>query len=324
MRPDPAPWSPPTRRAATSPGCTPTSAAPCSARRRSAPPTTSGSPRRPGGRSARTWPRPASTSPSAPVADVNTNPDNPVIGVRSFGSDPARAGEHVAAWVRGLQSAGVAACAKHFPGHGDTSDDSHLTLPVVHADLATLDAARAGAVRDRDRQRRRVRDDLAPAAAAARRGPAGHPEPDRPRPAARAAGLRRRDRHRCPRHGGRVGRARDPRGGGALPDRRGRPAVPGIRLVGRADPRRPGRDRRCRRGGTAGRAAARRCAAEGERPAPGRPAPADRARRGGAARRCAGRADRRGRPPRPGRRRGDPNRHHPQHSRRRSCRGGFR
>ncbi len=75
----------------------------------------------------------------APVADVNTNPDNPVIGVRSFGSDPARAGEHVAAWVRGLQSAGVAACAKHFPGHGDTSDDSHLTLPVVHADLATLD-----------------------------------------------------------------------------------------------------------------------------------------------------------------------------------------
>ncbi len=76
----------------------------------------------------------------APVADLNTNPDNPVIGVRSFGSDPARAGEHVAAWVRGAQSVGVAACAKHFPGHGDTSDDSHLTLPVVHADLATLDA----------------------------------------------------------------------------------------------------------------------------------------------------------------------------------------
>jgi beta-N-acetylhexosaminidase len=76
----------------------------------------------------------------APVADLNTNPDNPVIGVRSFGSDPQRAGEHVAAWVRGLQSSGVAACAKHFPGHGDTSDDSHLTLPTVHADLATLDA----------------------------------------------------------------------------------------------------------------------------------------------------------------------------------------
>ena len=75
----------------------------------------------------------------APVADLNTNPANPVIGVRSFGSDPARAGEHVAAWVRGLQSAGIAACAKHFPGHGDTSDDSHLTLPVVDADQDTLD-----------------------------------------------------------------------------------------------------------------------------------------------------------------------------------------
>ena len=76
----------------------------------------------------------------APVADLNTNPDNPVIGVRSFGSDPARASEHVAAWVRGLQSVGVAACAKHFPGHGDTAADSHLTLPVVHADLPTLQA----------------------------------------------------------------------------------------------------------------------------------------------------------------------------------------
>ncbi len=75
----------------------------------------------------------------APVADLNTNPANPVIGVRSFGSDPARVGEHVEAWVRGLRASGVAACAKHFPGHGDTGDDSHLTLPVVDADLAVLD-----------------------------------------------------------------------------------------------------------------------------------------------------------------------------------------
>ena len=75
----------------------------------------------------------------APVADLNTNPANPVIGVRSFGSDPARAGEHVEAWVRGVQASGVATCAKHFPGHGDTGDDSHLTLPVVDADLAVLD-----------------------------------------------------------------------------------------------------------------------------------------------------------------------------------------
>jgi beta-N-acetylhexosaminidase len=73
-----------------------------------------------------------------PVADVNTNPSNPVIGTRSFGAEPVRAAAHVAAWVTGLQQAGVAACAKHFPGHGDTAQDSHLELPTVDADLATL------------------------------------------------------------------------------------------------------------------------------------------------------------------------------------------
>ena len=67
----------------------------------------------------------------APVADVNTNPQNPVIGIRSFGSDADLVARHVAAAVEGLQSAGVAACAKHFPGHGDTSLDSHLALPSV-------------------------------------------------------------------------------------------------------------------------------------------------------------------------------------------------
>jgi beta-N-acetylhexosaminidase len=70
----------------------------------------------------------------APVVDVNTNPTNPVIGVRSFGSDPAAAAAQAAAWIEGLQEAGVAACAKHFPGHGDTSVDSHLALPVVRED----------------------------------------------------------------------------------------------------------------------------------------------------------------------------------------------
>jgi beta-N-acetylhexosaminidase len=65
----------------------------------------------------------------APVADVNSNPRNPVIGVRSFGSDPELVARHTAAFVRGLQGAGVAACAKHFPGHGDTHQDSHLELP---------------------------------------------------------------------------------------------------------------------------------------------------------------------------------------------------
>jgi beta-N-acetylhexosaminidase len=67
----------------------------------------------------------------APDADVNSNPDNPVIGVRSFGSDTALVARHTAAWVRGLQSTGVAACAKHFPGHGDTGVDSHHDLPSV-------------------------------------------------------------------------------------------------------------------------------------------------------------------------------------------------
>ena len=67
----------------------------------------------------------------APVADVNTNPRNPVIGIRSFGSDGELAARHVAAFVRGLQRSGVAACAKHFPGHGDTAVDSHLALPFV-------------------------------------------------------------------------------------------------------------------------------------------------------------------------------------------------
>jgi beta-N-acetylhexosaminidase len=66
----------------------------------------------------------------APVADVNV-PENPVIGVRSFGSEPALVARHVAAAVRGLQRVGVAACAKHFPGHGSTVEDSHLALPAL-------------------------------------------------------------------------------------------------------------------------------------------------------------------------------------------------
>ncbi len=75
-----------------------------------------------------------------PVADVNSNADNPVIGTRSFGSSASEAAVHVAAWTLGLQSAGVAACAKHFPGHGDTAVDSHLALPVLNVDMSTLAA----------------------------------------------------------------------------------------------------------------------------------------------------------------------------------------
>lgn len=67
----------------------------------------------------------------APAADVNCNPDNPVIGLRAFGADSELVARNTAAWIRGLQSAGVAACAKHFPGHGDTSVDSHHAIPVV-------------------------------------------------------------------------------------------------------------------------------------------------------------------------------------------------
>jgi beta-N-acetylhexosaminidase len=69
----------------------------------------------------------------APVVDVNSSDDNPVIGVRSFGADPHLAARHTSAWVESLQSAGIAACAKHFPGHGDTTADSHHALPVVTA-----------------------------------------------------------------------------------------------------------------------------------------------------------------------------------------------
>jgi beta-N-acetylhexosaminidase len=77
----------------------------------------------------------------APVADVNTNPDNPVIGIRSFGADARLVARHVAAFVAGIDAAGVAACAKHFPGHGDTHEDSHLALPTVEPDAAAFEQA---------------------------------------------------------------------------------------------------------------------------------------------------------------------------------------
>ena len=74
----------------------------------------------------------------APSVDVNTASDNPVIGIRSFGSDPELVARHAAAAVRGLQAAGIAACAKHFPGHGSTSTDTHHGIVTVEADLDTL------------------------------------------------------------------------------------------------------------------------------------------------------------------------------------------
>ncbi|HEX6969651.1 MAG TPA: glycoside hydrolase family 3 N-terminal domain-containing protein [Micromonosporaceae bacterium] len=74
----------------------------------------------------------------APTVDVNTADDNPIIGTRSFGADPAAVAAHSAAAVAGLQSVGVAACAKHFPGHGATVADSHHELPTVDVPLDIL------------------------------------------------------------------------------------------------------------------------------------------------------------------------------------------
>jgi beta-N-acetylhexosaminidase len=75
----------------------------------------------------------------APVVDVDSNPKNPIIGDRSFGDDPDLVGRLGAALVQGLQDGGVAACAKHFPGHGDTDVDSHLALPVVEHSRSRLE-----------------------------------------------------------------------------------------------------------------------------------------------------------------------------------------
>ena len=75
----------------------------------------------------------------APVVDVNSNPDNPIIGIRAFGADPDTVSRFGIAYLEGLEAAGVAGVAKHFPGHGDTSVDSHLGLPSVHADRARLE-----------------------------------------------------------------------------------------------------------------------------------------------------------------------------------------
>src|SRR5467141_343360 len=74
----------------------------------------------------------------APDADVNNNPGNPIINTRSFGEDPARVSEFVSAFVRGVEENAGLATAKHFPGHGDTAADSHIDLPVIHADRARL------------------------------------------------------------------------------------------------------------------------------------------------------------------------------------------
>jgi len=76
----------------------------------------------------------------APCADVNTNPDNPVIGYRSFGNQPDKVSQLAFAAYSGMKKAGIGACLKHFPGHGDTATDSHLGLPILHKSKAELEA----------------------------------------------------------------------------------------------------------------------------------------------------------------------------------------
>jgi len=93
------------------------------------------------------------TTSFAPVLDVHTHPDNPVIGDRAFGTMPDVVSAMALAFARGLRNAGLFPCGKHFPGHGDTVKDSHFELPVVHGDRARLEAV-----------------ELAPFAAAARAG----------------------------------------------------------------------------------------------------------------------------------------------------------
>jgi beta-N-acetylhexosaminidase len=78
--------------------------------------------------------------PFAPVLDVNNNPDNPIINVRSFGEDPAKVASMGIAFIRGVQENGAIATGKHFPGHGDTDVDSHMGLPVIRHDRERMDS----------------------------------------------------------------------------------------------------------------------------------------------------------------------------------------
>jgi len=77
----------------------------------------------------------------APVADLDVLADNPIVQTRAFGAEPEQVARDVAAWVQGCQQAGALACAKHYPGHGRTFADSHITLPTVDEPIAVLDAS---------------------------------------------------------------------------------------------------------------------------------------------------------------------------------------
>ncbi len=88
----------------------------------------------------------------APVLDINTNPDNPIIATRAFGEDPETVSLFGCEMVRVLQENGIIACGKHFPGHGDTEIDSHMTLPVVRKELSSLENVELVPFRDAIRE----------------------------------------------------------------------------------------------------------------------------------------------------------------------------
>nr|BFE73825.1 hypothetical protein GCM10020092_071260 [Actinoplanes digitatis] len=137
----------------------------------------------------------------APVADVNVNPANPVIGVRSFGSDPKLAAALTASQVLGLQrGANASASAKHFPGHGDTATDSHTGLPVITHTREEWQRVDAPPFKAAIAARRRRHHERAHRGAGARPGRRpGHPvAADHHRAAPRRARLPRRDRQRLP------------------------------------------------------------------------------------------------------------------------------
>ena len=151
----------------------------------------------------------------APVADVNNNPANPVINIRSFGEDPELVARMVAAFVRGARSGGLLTTAKHFPGHGDTELDTHLKLASVGGDRARLDAVEL--LPFRRAIEAGVDSVMLGHIAVPSLDATGAPatlSADRRRPAARRAGLPGPDRHR---------RAGDGRGVRGL-DGRGRDA----------------------------------------------------------------------------------------------------
>src|SRR6201986_5559261 len=122
----------------------------------------------------------------APCVDVLDSAENPAIGTRSFGADPALVSRHAAAAVRGLQAAGVAATAKHFPGHGSTRADTHEVVASITGDLAEVwrrdlprpGHQRGGVPRDRGRAGRGGALGAAPGRPAGRRGRPGGPAAD--------------------------------------------------------------------------------------------------------------------------------------------------